>query len=73
MIIYLLGSVPLTFLIFLILKLTHVINWNWIWIFSPFLTLIGVILILVALIYSLSILDDLKIKKLKKKILREER
>lgn len=25
----------LLFAIFLILKLTHVINWSWIWVFSP--------------------------------------
>lgn len=25
----------LLFAIFLILKLTHVINWSWVWVFSP--------------------------------------
>ncbi len=29
------GLVGCLFLIFLVLKLCHVINWSWIWIFSP--------------------------------------
>lgn len=29
------GSFSLLFIIFLILKLTHHINWSWVWVFSP--------------------------------------
>ena len=29
------GTVTLLWVIFLILKLTHVIDWKWLWVFSP--------------------------------------
>ena len=29
------GTVTLLWIIFLILKLTHVIDWKWLWVFSP--------------------------------------
>ena len=37
------------FLVFLILKLTHVVEWSWWWIFSPYLIPIGIFLIIIIL------------------------
>lgn len=54
------GGVPLgmvLFIVFLILKLTHVINWSWWWIFSPIwipAALIFLILIIGAVITLLN-------------------
>lgn len=44
-------SINLTtiFLILLILKLTHVVEWSWWWIFSPYLIPIGIFLIIIIL------------------------
>lgn len=40
------GGLSLLFLIFLVLKLTHVINWSWWWIFAPIWIPVAIVAIL---------------------------
>jgi len=46
------GFILLLTLVFIILKLTNVISWSWLWVFSPIWIsfLVGLILILIGLI-----------------------
>ena len=47
-------SIPLTTSVFIVLKLTHIINWGWLWVFSPIWIIIsfifGVLMIWIFLI-----------------------
>ena len=43
------GFVGLLTIVFIVLKLTGVINWSWLWILSP-IWLIGIIVILVVIL-----------------------
>lgn len=51
------SGTTLLFLVFLVLKLTHVINWSWWWVFAPFwipLAVVIVILLISFIAYLLS-------------------
>jgi hypothetical protein len=39
-------------IIFIVLKLTHLIDWSWFWVLSPFI-IPGIILILIALLWEM--------------------
>lgn len=56
------GTVLILTIVFIVLKLTNVIDWSWIWVFSP----IWIELIIVALIFVITLLI-LSIKKAIKK------
>lgn len=58
------------FIVFFILKLCHVINWSWIWIFAPIwipLLLIGIVFFIVW--SSICISDYLKSRRITKQML----
>jgi hypothetical protein len=42
---------------FVVLKLLHIINWPWIWVVSPFLIKIGLILVILIIIGVIKFLD----------------
>jgi len=50
------GSLTILFFIFLVLKLTEIIDWSWWWIFSPYLIPLSIIFILIPIIYSIIII-----------------
>ena len=56
------GTVSVLTIVFIVLKLTNVIDWSWIWVFSP----IWIELLIVALIFVITLLI-LSIKKAIKK------
>ena len=56
------GTVLILTIVFIVLKLTNVIDWSWIWVFSP----IWIELLIVALIFVITLLI-LSIKKAIKK------
>ena len=35
------GCLPIIFIVFLILKLTNVITWSWLWVCSPLILAVG--------------------------------
>ena len=50
----------IVFVVFLILKLTNVVNWNWFWICSPVIINMGVVVLgtlLMILIYWINEID----------------
>lgn len=57
-------SLPVTlFVVFLVLKLTHLINWSWIWVFAPLW--IGFI-VFILMISLMAIIGLIKIHRLEK-------
>lgn len=58
------GFLSLLLLAFIILKLTHVIDWSWWWVLSPFWIPLGIWLILVAI----SLPAIIKRRKLRKEL-----
>ena len=48
------------FIVFLVLKLTHVIDWNWWWIFSPLWIPVALVIIALIVILVLKIWIELK-------------
>ena len=56
------GTVSVLTIVFIVLRLTNVIDWSWIWVFSP----IWIELLIVALIFVITLLI-LSIKKAIKK------
>jgi hypothetical protein len=46
-------------LVFLILKLTGVINWGWIWVFSPLWIFLGLLIAIFALLFVFIIIAAL--------------
>lgn len=58
-------SLPvILFVVFLVLKLTHLIDWSWIWVFAPLW--IGFI-VFVLMILIIAIIGLIKIHRLEKK------
>lgn len=52
-------SLPtLLFLIFLILKLTHTVDWSWWWVFAPLWIAVGLGLLFGAVIVALACVSD---------------
>ena len=49
--------------IFLALKLAHVIDWNWWWVFSPLWVPIAIIMVIAALIFLLAYFVGVKYDK----------
>lgn len=45
--------------VFIVLKLTHVINWSWWWVFSPWLIPIGLIAAVFALVIVIALIAKL--------------
>lgn len=39
------GGTTVLVMIFVVLKLTHVINWSWWWVFSPYLIVAAIVLV----------------------------
>lgn len=50
------GFTTLLFITFLILKLTHVINWSWLWVTSPIWIPLTLTLILFLIVWTIKIL-----------------
>jgi uncharacterized integral membrane protein len=44
------------FLVFLILKLTNQIDWNWIWIFSPFWVPISIVIVVFIIVFFIGLI-----------------
>ena len=47
------------FIVFLILKLTKVINWSWIWIFAPLCIPIILVIFLLLLYFIIGFIDEM--------------
>jgi len=47
------GEITLIFLVFLVLKLTHVIDWSWLWITAPIWIPFCIVTLLFGTIYLL--------------------
>jgi hypothetical protein len=45
------GFTGALFIVFLVLKLTHVVNWSWVWVFAPLWIDLVIIAIILAAIY----------------------
>jgi len=48
------GFSGLLFVVFLVLKLTHVINWSWVWIFCPLWGSALITLLFIVIVYKIT-------------------
>lgn len=51
------GFTGLLTLVFIVLKLTHVINWSWVWVLSPIWITTGIVLFIILALILLKILS----------------
>lgn len=58
------GFAGLLTIVFIILKLTHVIDWSWVWVLSPLMIQIAVLIILIIIWIALEL--KVNFKKIKK-------
>ena len=49
------GFTGLLTIVFIVLKLTHVINWSWVWVLSPIWITTGIVLIIILALILLKI------------------
>ena len=48
------GLGGILFIVFLVLKLTHTVDWRWIWVFSPLWIPVGLVLFIILLVAIIS-------------------
>lgn len=51
------GFTGLLTLVFIVLKLTHVINWSWVWVLSPIWITTGIVLFIILALILLKTLS----------------
>lgn len=49
------GFTGLLTIVFIVLKLTHIINWSWVWVLSPIWITAGIVLVLILAIILVKI------------------
>lgn len=52
------GFAGVLFIVFLVLKLTHVVNWSWVWVFAPLWIDLVIAAIILAAVVIYEKIDD---------------